>query len=257
MSLKKRTKIEPRQNQTRQAPLGALPLGPAFSPDPGFTSEPRLLPDSGSMPIHPNKLPSHQPHLLPSSTKPHPSAFFVVLARGIASWLDFDGQLVGMFSFLTKCRQPPRTKAAHLNTLVFDEGRSTAEFKAPGDRFLVINRLPPATQTSSLAPPLHRHWYQEETFHVISGTAKFTLSRQTTTRIAKVGETVVIPKGEAHTFANASNTEELVIEFALDPPRVGRDETYFREWPTYQHKEGRTLSRTASRSGKIIDCSCR
>lgn len=147
-----------------------------------------------------------------------------------------------MLSFLVKSR-PPRSRTAHLRQLSFDGGRSTAEFKAPGDRFLVINRLPHAvvqggtnssspSSSSSLIPPLHRHWPQDETFHVLSGTAKFILgsNRKRVVKIAKVGEEVVIPRREAHTFYNASENEDLVIEFVLDPP-LGRDEAYFRKQP--------------------------
>lgn len=144
-----------------------------------------------------------------------------------------------MLSFLAKSR-PPRTRTAHLRHLSFDGGRSSAEFKAPGDRFLVINRLPPAaaqygtnnssSSSSSLAPPLHRHWSQEETFHVLSGTAKFILghNKKRVVKFAKAEEEVVIPRREAHTFCNASEDEELVIEFVLAPP-LGRDEAYFRK----------------------------
>lgn len=150
-----------------------------------------------------------------------------------------------MLSFLA--RRVPRTTTSHLDRITLDGGVSTAEFKPPADRYLVTNRLPPAASpqeaarlglphagaNSSLAPPLHRHLWQDETFHVVSGTAKFTLGRGPgggTERLAGAGEVVVVPRRAAHTFCNASGEEELVVEFVLDPASRDTDEAYFREW---------------------------
>lgn len=148
-----------------------------------------------------------------------------------------------MLSFLAK--QPPRTKTSHLNKIILDGDRSVVEFKPPDDRYLVVNRLPPAASASeaqrlglphegansSLAPPLHRHYWQEETFQVVSGTAKFTIGRgaRKKERLAVAGELVVIPKRKAHTFCNASEEAELVVKFTLDPASSETDEAYFRE----------------------------
>lgn len=149
-----------------------------------------------------------------------------------------------MLSFLA--RRVPRTAISHLDSVTLDSGRSTAEFKPPSDRYLVTNRLPPAASpqeaarlglphvggNSSLAPPLHRHVWQDETFHVVSGTAKFTLGRGPggTEKLAGAGEVVVVPRRAAHTFCNASGDEELVVEFVLDPASRDTDEAYFREY---------------------------
>ncbi|KAG8167418.1 hypothetical protein KVR01_003107 [Diaporthe batatas] len=148
-----------------------------------------------------------------------------------------------MLSFLA--RRVPRTPISHLESMTLDGGRSTAEFRPPTDRYLVLNRLPRAASdreaaqlglphagaTSSLAPPLHRHLWQDEIFHVIKGTARFTLgtsrSPSTTERLASAGEVVVIPRRAAHTFCNASEDEELVLEFVLDPASRDADEAYF------------------------------
>lgn len=148
-----------------------------------------------------------------------------------------------MLSFLA--RRVPRTKTSHLDVVTFDGGHSTAEFKTPKDRYLVTNRLPPALSSSkarqvglphkgansTLAPPLHRHVWQEETFHVLSGTARFTLGSggQRRERLAPAGEIMVIPRGHVHTFCNASEEAELVVEFVLDPASRDTDEAYFRE----------------------------
>jgi mannose-6-phosphate isomerase-like protein (cupin superfamily) len=144
--------------------------------------------------------------------------------------------VANMLSFLAS--KPPRTKIAHLNPIPLDDGRSSVEFKPPTDRYLVINRLPPAASDQdvaakrvpnkancSLAPPLHWHYYQEETFHVLEGTARFTIAGKV--QIASAGDVVVIPRQEIHTFCNASEETELVVEFVLDPSTRADDEAYF------------------------------
>jgi mannose-6-phosphate isomerase-like protein (cupin superfamily) len=140
-----------------------------------------------------------------------------------------------MFSFLSV--HPPRTKVAHLNTIAFDDGRSSIEFKAPSDRYLVINRWPPAASPSetvpgqakcALSPPPHWHYYQRETFHILSGTGKFMLEGENV--VLRAGEIAEIPAGVFHTFCNASTTEELVVEFTLEPGTRERDESFFSEF---------------------------
>lgn len=139
------------------------------------------------------------------------------------------GQLTpNMLSFLAK--RTPRTTTAHLNPITFDSGLSSIEFKPPTDRYLVINRWPPAsnprTQNIALKPPLHWHRYQSETFHVLEGSAEFTYEGAKS--IKSVGESITIPPRVIHTFCNASSTESLVVEFALEPRELG-DEAFFRE----------------------------
>ncbi|KAJ4390089.1 hypothetical protein N0V93_007562 [Gnomoniopsis smithogilvyi] len=147
-----------------------------------------------------------------------------------------------MLSFIAK--HPPRSKICHLNVITLDGGRSVAHFNpSGGQKYLVTNRLPPALSpaeaqrqglphpgaNTSLAPPLHRHFWQDESFHIISGTAKFTVGgSRREVRLASGGEVVVIPKREAHTFCNASEEADLVIEFALRPANKRTDEAYFR-----------------------------
>ncbi|KAH8810855.1 hypothetical protein F5884DRAFT_780575 [Xylogone sp. PMI_703] len=148
-----------------------------------------------------------------------------------------------MLSFLAT--HPPRTKIAHLNSISFDEGRSSVEFKSPADDYLVINRLPPLGSEEDvahdeipnwsncvLAPPLHWHHSQEETFHVLEGTAIFTLNGAE--KVATAGEVVIIPKRDIHTFRNGSEETELVVEFVLDPSTRKNDEAYFRNIWAYR-----------------------
>ncbi|KAF2418022.1 hypothetical protein EJ08DRAFT_599684 [Tothia fuscella] len=144
-----------------------------------------------------------------------------------------------MLSFLSA--QTPRTKVAHLNTIHFDNDTSSIEFKSPTDRYLVINRWPPAPSKEqtvpgqaecALSPPPHWHYYQNETFHVISGTGRFMLEGECIDAIE--GETVTIPAGAFHTFCNASMEEGLEVEFALEPGTRERDERFFRNLQTYR-----------------------
>ncbi len=145
-----------------------------------------------------------------------------------------------MLAFLAK--HPARTRNAHNNPVFFDDGRSSIEFKPPSNRYLVVNRLPPAgapddevaggggasiKANGALAPPLHWHVSQTETFHVLQGTAQFTLDGRR--HVARAGDTVTINPGVFHTFRNASGREELVVEFVLEPRARERDEAFFSE----------------------------
>lgn len=138
---------------------------------------------------------------------------------------------VTMLRFLAK--KPPRTITASLNPIPFDNGLSSIEFKSPTDRYLVINRWPPASNTKNrniaLKPPLHWHRQQSETFHVLQGSAEFICDGVKS--IKSAGESITIPAGAIHTFCNASSTEGMVVEFGLNPRGQG-DEAFFREHST-------------------------
>ena len=147
-----------------------------------------------------------------------------------------------MLSFLT--RHPPRTRVAHLQKITFDDGRSFIEFKPSSDRYLVINRLPPTRQSSTddnepcppncaLAPPVHWHSAQDETFHVLEGQARFFVNGQPHT--ATAGEVVHIPQQVYHTFRNGSEDQDLLIEFVLEPQSRERDEAFFSRPPLDCH----------------------
>lgn len=106
--------------------------------------------------------------------------------------------------------------------------------KSNGD-CLVYNSLPPAPMepgkadeaNSSLCPPFHIHLKENETFHVLTGTAKFLLhdaSQSKTdvpqehglaTSLVSSGCSITIPRGQIHTFRNASKTERLELEFGF------------------------------------------
>jgi quercetin dioxygenase-like cupin family protein len=57
-------------------------------------------------------------------------------------------------------------------------------------------------------PGAHVHPEQVETFHVVSGTMKFRLGLKKI--IAEAGETVVVPAGAVHSFANAGQDTAIV-----------------------------------------------
>jgi quercetin dioxygenase-like cupin family protein len=60
---------------------------------------------------------------------------------------------------------------------------------------------------------------------VLEGTALFTLNGVEKTAVA--AEVVIIPMRDVHTFRNASEETELVVEFVLDPSTRENDEAYF------------------------------
>jgi mannose-6-phosphate isomerase-like protein (cupin superfamily) len=135
-----------------------------------------------------------------------------------------------MLSFLAK--HPPRTRVAHLDHISYDDGRSSVKFKSPSDRYLVVNELPPRSagvpRNSVLAPPLHWHAQQDETFHFLQGVAEFEVDGQTT--VAEQGEVVSVSRGCFHTFRNASDERPLVVEFVLEQAVRDRDKACFSEW---------------------------
>lgn len=149
-----------------------------------------------------------------------------------------------MLRFLAP-RIPRRTTPSSLQDIKLDDGRSRIIFHdvtgSSRSRFLVVNHLPPAPETpsnvdspnSSLCPPYHIHLREDETFRVISGQAKFLLldqnRRQDASReepsqdgitrcVVRLNETITIPRGQIHTFRNASSHDPLVLEFGFSPP---------------------------------------
>lgn len=160
-----------------------------------------------------------------------------------------------MLRWLTP-KLPPRSVRRDYTDIILDNGRSRIVFnsqvlasrpptsaRTTRSPHIVENHLPPApsspsdfnTPNSSLCPPFHIHLKEDETFHVISGTAKFLLLDQRrsppndattttqaglTTHLAAPGTTLTIPRGQIHTFRNASTTQPLHIEFGFSPPVI-------------------------------------
>ena len=82
--------------------------------------------------------------------------------------------------------------------------------------------------------PLHRHPLQEERFEVVAGTMRFRVGRKTV--VAEAGETVVVPAGVRHDFANAG-TDAAQVRVEIRPAL--RMEEMFRTVVSLA-QEGRT-----------------
>jgi quercetin dioxygenase-like cupin family protein len=86
-----------------------------------------------------------------------------------------------------------------------------------GESVEILLNLP----ADAAVPGTHVHPEQYETFHVISGVMKFRMGLRKI--VAGPGETVVVPPGAVHNFANAGDTEvvvRVVIEPALDMEKM-------------------------------------
>jgi len=84
---------------------------------------------------------------------------------------------------------------------------------------LVEATLPPR----SMGPPQHIHRRHEETFHVVSGTVRFTCGGDHVD--AGPGTTVVAPIGVPHTFANRGDVPAVFVGSFTPDLYLG----YFRE----------------------------
>ncbi|MGZ5339353.1 MAG: cupin domain-containing protein [Thermoleophilaceae bacterium] len=82
--------------------------------------------------------------------------------------------------------------------------RETAA-QTEGELLAIDLQLPPGGRVPG---GLHRHPRQEERFEVVSGRMRFRSGRRTI--VAGPGETVVVPAGVRHDFANAGHEEALV-----------------------------------------------
>ena len=82
--------------------------------------------------------------------------------------------------------------------------RETAA-QTEGELLAIDLQLPPGGRVPG---GLHRHPRQEERFEVVSGRMRFRSGRKTI--VAGPGETVVVPAGVRHDFANAGHEEALV-----------------------------------------------
>lgn len=69
-------------------------------------------------------------------------------------------------------------------------------------------------------PGLHVHPLQEERFEVLGGTMKFRYGRRKI--VAEAGETVTVPAGVVHNFANPSSEHEAHVRVTVTPAPVRR-----------------------------------
>ncbi|KAH7320679.1 hypothetical protein B0I35DRAFT_427592 [Stachybotrys elegans] len=143
-----------------------------------------------------------------------------------------------MLSFL-RASDPPRTKTADETTTVFENGRSSVQFAAPGSEYIMTQRIPPTTKehgASLLQPPFHYHLYQDEHFRVQSGRASFFtgLGPDPAVVLSPDGVTTTSVKaGTYHRFENASATEDLVLDIKLTPETYEQEQRFFRNFFSY------------------------
>jgi quercetin dioxygenase-like cupin family protein len=92
-----------------------------------------------------------------------------------------------------------------------------------GERFVAEGIFPPG----GFAGVSHIHPFQDEFFEVLAGTAAFEVAGER--RVLGTGESIDIPRGTRHTFANAGNDEMRVrLEFRPGLQSTGRFyELYF------------------------------
>jgi mannose-6-phosphate isomerase-like protein (cupin superfamily) len=95
-----------------------------------------------------------------------------------------------------------------------EDGSGTAHRLA-----VAVLTVPPRTD----GPPAHWHQKHDETFYVISGTARFTVGD--TPRDAPAGTFVSVPTGAEHTFANPGDEPAIILNTFTPDLYVG----YFRD----------------------------
>ena len=187
-----------------------------------------------------------------------------------------------MLSFL-RCPSPLRKKQSHRTTITTEHGRTrvtffetqaSAAFPPPmtyssggniadsldatqaakvksASRTVMRSHIPPGNTIHK--PPYHFHTSQSETFKVISGAMLATVEgRSCLISSLDANPYITIEQGQYHTFINHSSTNGLVVEVALDPPRLDHpvhgalppeahpssaytnlDEQFFRNWYCY------------------------
>lgn len=87
-----------------------------------------------------------------------------------------------------------------------------------GERLVMEQLIRPGGAST----PAHRHPRQTERFEVLGGAMTFALEGRT--RVLGPGERVDVPRGAAHTFANAGGGD-LVVRVTLEP--AGSSEAFF------------------------------
>ena len=120
----------------------------------------------------------------------------------------------------------PRTPAAHLSKVFYEDAQSSQEFNPPDAQYFVSQVAPPSTTKSLILPPLHYHVAQEERFIIHGGSGRFILSGEE--QILKKSDTITIPIGAYHSFENASADEPLVFSFQLDPYKPEMEICFFK-----------------------------
>lgn len=145
-----------------------------------------------------------------------------------------------MFAFLRPAH-PPRTNSATKNPIMYEDGRASVTFAAPGSKYIMTHRLPPTTKahgTSIIEPPFHYHIHQDEFFQVQSGRGNFfrgLASEPFATLSAAPGaqSKASVEAGRYHRFENASDVEDLVVDIHLTPESYESEQCFFRNFFGY------------------------
>ncbi|KAL6246546.1 hypothetical protein RBB50_006784 [Rhinocladiella similis] len=145
-----------------------------------------------------------------------------------------------MFAFL-RPSLPPRTKRADQNPIVYEDGRSSLEFRDAGADYTLRNVHPPLVKgefRSIMVPPRHYHINQSEHFRIVSGSVnvyKGLDPRPWKVLSAQDGfeRTASIQKKIYHRIENASSTEPLVLDVHLAPEEYETEQRFFRNFFGY------------------------
>ncbi|KAM0245284.1 hypothetical protein ACHAP5_005515 [Fusarium lateritium] len=145
-----------------------------------------------------------------------------------------------MLSFL-RAAGPPRTQNAQNNPIMYEGGRSSVTFSAPGSQYIMAHRIPPTDKengTSIIAPPFHYHIYQDEFFRVQSGKGNFYRGVDPNPFAVLSDDpdgqaTASVRAGNYHRFENASDTRDLVVDIQLTPEEYENEQQFFRNFFGY------------------------
>jgi mannose-6-phosphate isomerase-like protein (cupin superfamily) len=145
-----------------------------------------------------------------------------------------------MFFFL-RSPGPPRTQNAQNNPILYEGGRSSVTFSAPGSQYIMTHRIPPTSKengTSIIAPPFHYHIYQDEFFRVQSGKGNFYRGINPSPFAVLSDDpdgqtTASVKAGNYHRFENASDTRDLVVDIQLTPESYENEQQFFRNFFGY------------------------
>jgi len=143
-----------------------------------------------------------------------------------------------MFSFM-RLGDVVRTKNATNNPVIYESGRSIAQFNGPKADYAMTHTIPATTAehgASIFQPPPHYHIHQTEKFKIQSGVADFYLglNPKPIASLSVGGQTTIdIPVATYHRFENASKTEDLVLDIHLIPENYEGEERFFRNFMGY------------------------
>ncbi len=100
-------------------------------------------------------------------------------------------------------------------TLKLEKQGETLTFFGEADSTAASMEVEVSMAPGAEGPPPHIHTKQSETFKVMSG--RLVAKADGQEHAAEAGQTLVVHAGQAHTFANGSETEPLVFRATLEP----------------------------------------